>query len=385
VNSPRQVDRAEALQLALHRAIVLFHVLTLVAAAVVVLRRDPAHPAAAWAAYGVMALWTAALVHVPARTMAAHPRRWVYGATGLTVGLALATLPVVGAEEAHAGAITLPGTWGAGCVLLACTLTGRVTPLVVAGLVAAADLVVRGRPATTTVTNAMILVLAAIVVSALVHAATDATRRLAELSAQQAAEAASRAERERLTRDVHDGVLQTLAYLTREAPRLSAGEVQELAATQSEQLRLLLTAPRALDAEADVCALVQAQVADRASRLSPPPQLALPGEPVVLDAQVATAVAEAVGACLDNVAAHAPSASCFVLVDTDDLDGRRTLVVNVRDTGPGFAPDRLAEAARQGRLGVASSIAGRLESVGGTATIRSAPGEGTEVELRVSG
>src|SRR5690242_19357127 len=102
-----------------------------------------------------MAGWTLVLLRTPAARMAKHPTAWVAVATALTVALALATLPVLGEAQAHAGAITLPGTWGAGCVLLACTLGGRVAPLVAAGLVAGADLVVRGRPATTTVTNAM--------------------------------------------------------------------------------------------------------------------------------------------------------------------------------------------------------------------------------------
>jgi signal transduction histidine kinase len=48
-----------------------------------------------------------------------------------------------------------------------------------------------------------------------------------------------------------------------------------------------------------------------------------------------------------------------------------------------MAPGRLAEAAADGRLGVAQSIQGRLRDLGGTAVITSAPGEGTEVELRV--
>jgi signal transduction histidine kinase len=46
-------------------------------------------------------------------------------------------------------------------------------------------------------------------------------------------------------------------------------------------------------------------------------------------------------------------------------------------------PGRLAAAVRDGRLGVAASIQGRLRELGGTAIVSGAPGEGTEVELRV--
>jgi hypothetical protein len=44
---------------------------------------------------------------------------------------------------------------------------------------------------------------------------------------------------------------------------------------------------------------------------------------------------------------------------------------------------RLAEAAAAGRLGASHSIQGRVRDLGGSAEIRSLPGEGTEVELRV--
>jgi signal transduction histidine kinase len=49
----------------------------------------------------------------------------------------------------------------------------------------------------------------------------------------------------------------------------------------------------------------------------------------------------------------------------------------VRDRGAGFDPARVAE----DRHGVRSSIVGRMERHGGTASVRSVPGEGTEVRL----
>jgi len=57
--------------------------------------------------------------------------------------------------------------------------------------------------------------------------------------------------------------------------------------------------------------------------------------------------------------------------------------VTIRDNGPGIPGGRLAEAAASGRLGVSHSICGRLRDLGGSAVIRSVPGEGTEVELRL--
>ena len=86
----------------------------------------------------------------------------------------------------------------------------------------------------------------------------------------------------------------------------------------------------------------------------------------------------AIRAALDNVRRHCGErARAWVLVE----DEPGLVTVTVRDDGPGIAEGRLAEAAAAGRLGVSHSICGRLRDLGGGATIRSVPGEGTEVEL----
>jgi signal transduction histidine kinase len=59
-----------------------------------------------------------------------------------------------------------------------------------------------------------------------------------------------------------------------------------------------------------------------------------------------------------------------------EVEGR-TVFISVRDRGPGFDPD----AVPADRMGVRESIIGRMRRNGGTARVRSTPGEGTEVEL----
>ena len=59
--------------------------------------------------------------------------------------------------------------------------------------------------------------------------------------------------------------------------------------------------------------------------------------------------------------------------------GHEEIVVFVRDSGVGF--ERAAVAAD--RRGIVESIEGRMQRAGGTATVVSAPGQGTEVELRL--
>ena len=85
-------------------------------------------------------------------------------------------------------------------------------------------------------------------------------------------------------------------------------------------------------------------------------------------------------AALSNVRHHVgQDAEAWVLLE--DLGDR--WVVSVRDDGPGIPEGRLEASAGEGRLGVRQSIVGRLQDLGGTATVHSAPGQGTEWELSV--
>jgi signal transduction histidine kinase len=85
-----------------------------------------------------------------------------------------------------------------------------------------------------------------------------------------------------------------------------------------------------------------------------------------------------VRACLDNVARHVgEQAPAWVLVE--ELGS--SVVVTVRDEGPGIAPGRLDRARSEGRMGVSSSICGRMADLGGTASLETGPGLGTEWEL----
>jgi signal transduction histidine kinase len=79
---------------------------------------------------------------------------------------------------------------------------------------------------------------------------------------------------------------------------------------------------------------------------------------------------------MGNAARHAGVDEVSVFLDA----GNGELSLYVRDRGAGFDPNAVAP----DRRGVAESIRGRMERVGGTARIVSAPGAGTEVELRLS-
>ena len=108
--------------------------------------------------------------------------------------------------------------------------------------------------------------------------------------------------------------------------------------------------------------------------------VSVPAQAVLLEKAAADELASAMRAALDNVRRHCGERTrAWVLVE----DEPGVVTVTIRDDGPGIPDGRLAEAAAAGRLGVSYSIRGRLRDLGGSVTIKSVPGEGTEVELRL--
>jgi signal transduction histidine kinase len=88
-----------------------------------------------------------------------------------------------------------------------------------------------------------------------------------------------------------------------------------------------------------------------------------------------SAVVDACGEATMNAAKHSGAKQIAVFIEIEpDL-----VTAYVRDDGIGF--DRTA--VPDDRRGIADSIEGRMERHGGTATIVSAPGEGTDVELKL--
>jgi signal transduction histidine kinase len=157
-----------------------------------------------------------------------------------------------------------------------------------------------------------------------------------------------------------------------------------MAADQERLLRALVSgvsAPHAdvaLDGDAvggDVhLRLLLARFADGAVHIVPP------AEPVLTAPGVADELEAAVAAALDNVRRHAgDGAPAWVLIE----DHGKDVTVTVRDDGVGLREGRLAEAAGDGRMGVANSIRGRMSDLGGTVVIDSRPGAGTRLELTV--
>lgn len=342
---------------------------------------DYRRPWLAWSALAVLAAWTVVAPWVyaaPARRTAAIAAEF-----GLAVA-ALVITPAAQGPDAGGGLPSVPSFWLAAPVLAAAVQWEWRGGLPAGVLAGASDIVVDAGTNDTyqigaaTAANVFLLV----VVGLVVGYAAGLLRVSAEARAVAVAVQAGTAERERLARAVHDGVLQALAWVQRRGTEIG-GEAAELAAVAGEQevaLRGLIGGgasgegagtPLAGDT-ADLSAMLNRCATSSVS-------VATPGSAVPLPALAATELVAAVRAALDNTARHAVGAKAYVLLEDEGSE----VVVSVGDDGPGIAPGRLDEAAAGGRMGVAHSIRSRLAALGGSATLSTGPGRGTEWELRV--
>jgi len=179
-------------------------------------------------------------------------------------------------------------------------------------------------------------------------------------------------ERADMAAHLHDSVLQTLALIQKRAHDPRA--VVTLARRQERDLRRWLFESNGGDETSFAAALKQMAVEVEEAH-GVPVEVVTVGEGEMDDAR--RALLSAAREAAVNAAKHsgADLVDVFAEISGDGVE------VFVRDRGVGFDPDDVPE----DRLGVRRSIVERMERHGGRATIRSAPGEGTEVRLSTYG
>lgn len=360
----------------LWRGAVLLRVLTLLfATAVVIYHYDSyARQGMAVLAIEIMAVWTAITSVVYLRASA---RWWWFTWVDLAVSCALmaSSRLILTPEQLTVTATPLvPTIWVTGVVAVGAVRGGPTIGSIFGVIIAAVNYWVRGYADTDLTRDAVLLVGAGFVLGL----AASTSRRAAQRLARALRAEAATAERERLARSIHDGVLQVLARVRKRGAELG-GEAAELAALAGEQevaLRALVSARPAEsteDGSTDLSPRLQVLATERV-------QVSVPATAVMLPAPMVTELVSLVREALHNVERHAgPGAHAWVLVE--DLGD--AVVVSVRDDGQGIPRGRLEAAEAEGRLGIARSIKGRASELGGTITLDTAPNSGTEWEVRV--
>jgi two-component system, NarL family, sensor histidine kinase UhpB len=199
-------------------------------------------------------------------------------------------------------------------------------------------------------------------------------------------------ERGRLARDLHDEVNQALTAillrleaLAQDMPAERSGEVTELKRLVNQAMDELLSLarqlrPSALDDHGLVAAL-EALLKRFAAHTGVEARFHCQGEPDGLPDDVQTAIYRVTQEALANVGRHAAATVVEIEVEANG----NGVGVHVRDDGHGFDPGAVTRAGVEGpggHLGL-TGMAERARLAGGELDVRSAPGGGTTVSMRI--
>jgi signal transduction histidine kinase len=208
-----------------------------------------------------------------------------------------------------------------------------------------------------------------VILIGVVLATAPVWRRLLDSRAEERTARIRSEERAAVAAHLHDSVLQTLALIQRHSDEPQA--VGRLARSQERELRAWLYDPAVVREGGTWAGLVAGMVAEVESDHE------LVVDPVVVgDAPVDEALA-ALGAATREALVNAAKHSGTTAADLYTEVTAERVSVFVRDRGAGFDP----AAVPPDRRGLRDSVTGRLTRLGGTAEVRTSPGEGTEVEL----
>ncbi|WP_318247400.1 sensor histidine kinase [Rothia kristinae] len=235
------------------------------------------------------------------------------------------------------------------------------------------------------------------------HARTAEALRLAQAELAERERRAGRAEeRERLAREIHDTVAQGLSSILLVARAARAGlaagntrQVQRQLAVIEEgagenlaqarrfvrDLAAVPEGPGLPEALTALCRRTEAQEAARGQRLEC--SLRLEGrEATQLPEPVQTALLRGAQASLANVTAHAGAARAVLTLTVSAEEA----LLDVYDDGVGFDPATLEDPRAAGGSDSGYGLPGlrrRLQTLGGSLTVDSAPEEGTVIGMRL--
>jgi signal transduction histidine kinase len=174
---------------------------------------------------------------------------------------------------------------------------------------------------------------------------------------------------------VHDSVMQTLSLIQRSAN--DPVEVTRLARQQERDLRSWLANPETFGAHSSTARTLSQAILDVESEIEDNYDISVDAV-LVGDIPLDDATLALVAACREaalNAAKWSGARDVAIYVEVE----AKQVSLFVRDQGSGFDPAAVAP----DRQGIAGSIIERMRRHGGTATVTSSTGAGTEVELRL--
>lgn len=198
---------------------------------------------------------------------------------------------------------------------------------------------------------------------------------------------AAAAERQRLARDLHDAVTQTLfsaSLIAEVLPRLwdkrpddarkRLDELRELTRGALAEMRTLLLELRPSTlTEVELSELLRQLTEAMIARARLPVTLTIDGEPPTLPPDVQLALYRIAQEALNNVTKHAQASAVSVDLKIDD----DLLTLRIEDNGRGFDPSTIPP----DHMGV-SIMRERAETIGAVLEIDSQPGKGTRLQVQ---
>jgi signal transduction histidine kinase len=211
--------------------------------------------------------------------------------------------------------------------------------------------------------------------------------RLQEQLLAQSRQTGVRDERERLAREIHDTIAQSLAGVVAQLQAAEgsadAQDVRRRVSRATEMARTALVEARRSVQDLTPAELADAGLADALSRLvtswrddhGVEASFVVVGDATALHSEVEATLLRIAQEALANVAKHASASRVGVTLTFDEAD----VILDVRDDGSGFDPTAPRRSSSFG-LGVMRERAQRLA---GTFTLESAPGAGTAVSASI--
>ncbi len=311
--------------------------------------------------------------YVP-RPKAATPSHRVAAVALITVGLMVGLLPLTGSVFAL---VVWPVGFVLSGMLIAWTRSGEdgsiVVVRVVAGVVVAIAGIATFAFSRIEVVDAVLalIVLVTVAGGVAIVAAPSVVRMSRDLDSERLERTRSD-ERARINAHLHDSVLQTLTLIQQQCD--DPVSTRRLARRQERELRgWLYNRPSSDDEGHRLRPALEQAAADVEQHTDAVFDIVVVGDTDDLDAEDVAPLIDATREAMFNAARHSGADQISVFADR----GVDVVEVFVRDEGSGFDPDDVAS----DRRGVAESIVGRMRRAGGTATVTSELGRGTEVEL----